>query len=118
MKITVDLDGGLLQGYEEVARITGKAPASAAKKALSDWLADNLPKLKNEASARDRLGGLIGCRVMRPVVLGGRNQRGAPRKRRWERGEIVYLEPELARKHALAEHVEILPPPEEGVSDG
>ncbi len=96
------------------ARITGRAPTTIAKDILGQWLVENLPTLGDEAASRERLRGLIPCKLLRPIITNGRDSRGAPHHGRWERDEIVYLRPEAARKLALDESVEILPPQEDG----
>jgi hypothetical protein len=113
MKITLELEGGLLWRFEQGVRITGEAPVRMVKRILSEWLAENLPKITEEQAARERLRGRVPCQTKRALILKARDARGLPRNGRWERGEVAWLEPEVARKYARKGEVEILPPPKD-----
>lgn len=116
-RLTIELDPKLGADLQAAARLTGDPPVRVIMRALRGWLADHQQVRKERTVADRRLRGFVPCRVLKPIGAAGRNEQGAKYQGRWERGEVAWLEPDAARKFALASRVEVLPVPEDEEGD-
>ena len=110
--LLLSLDERTQADLQEACRAKGGVPPSRlVTDVLREWLSERLVEIRDEAIVRERLRGLVPCRLLRTVILEGRDGRGSPRRGRWVTGEIAWLEPDVAHRYLDDLEVRILETP-------